>query len=146
MEGGVRISFSSVAGAERYNERAVVRHAKRDKRKEFLKNYTGSKWLRGIRAKQAEHMTDEEKEAVTVATEEEAVKVVSTSIKRNWVRVEHKNRPIGSFLFLGKKYRCLRLQNEAGMHTSHWWNRALRSFSHPARFLLHHRKKSHKFI
>ena len=34
--------------------------------------------------------------------QEEAIKVISTSIKRNWIRVEDKVRPIGSFLFLGK--------------------------------------------
>ena len=44
----------------------------------------------------------EEKLNNEIIGQEEAIKVISTSIKRNWIRVEDKVRPIGSFLFLGK--------------------------------------------
>ena len=44
----------------------------------------------------------EEKLNKEIIGQEEAIKVISTSIKRNWIRIEDKVRPIGSFLFLGK--------------------------------------------
>jgi ATP-dependent Clp protease ATP-binding subunit ClpC len=69
---------------------------------EVVSNITGVP-VSNINSNEIEKIINLEKElSEIVIGQEEAVKTISSAIKRNKTKIRHKNKPIGSFLFIGK--------------------------------------------